>query len=95
LEEAEKFDLKVAEVILFGSRARGDFREDIDWDILVVLENETSKKLTDELLLEIQRSLVKMGISPEVIIVDKKTLYKYKYYTGYVYHYALSEGIPL
>jgi uncharacterized protein len=26
-----------AEVILFGSRARGDYREDSDWDFLVLL----------------------------------------------------------
>jgi len=25
-----------AEVILFGSRARGDFRSDSDWDVLVI-----------------------------------------------------------
>ena len=30
------FDPK-AEVILFGSRARGDFRPDSDWDVLILL----------------------------------------------------------
>jgi predicted nucleotidyltransferase len=29
-----------AEVILFGSRARGDFRPDSDWDILVLLNKK-------------------------------------------------------
>ena len=36
-----------AEVVLFGSRARGDFREDSDWDVLILLEkpvNETLKR---------------------------------------------------
>jgi uncharacterized protein len=28
------FDDK-AEVILYGSRARGDYREDSDWDVLI------------------------------------------------------------
>lgn len=36
-QEILKIDPK-AEVILFGSRARGDFREDSDWDFLVLLE---------------------------------------------------------
>jgi uncharacterized protein len=34
-----------ASVILFGSRARGDFREDSDWDILVLTSKEVDGKL--------------------------------------------------
>jgi predicted nucleotidyltransferase len=36
LEEAGKLGVKVERIILFGSRARGDAREDSDYDILVV-----------------------------------------------------------
>jgi len=28
-----------AEIILFGSRARGDFKEDSDWDVLVLTDS--------------------------------------------------------
>ena len=35
-----------AEVILFGSRARGDFHEESDWDVLVLTDgDETTAKL--------------------------------------------------
>ncbi len=34
-EQVSKED-ENASVILFGSRARGDYREDSDWDILVL-----------------------------------------------------------
>ena len=38
-----------AKVILYGSRARGDFKEDSDWDILILLpgENTLSWEETD------------------------------------------------
>lgn len=33
-----------AEVILFGSRARGDYREDSDWDILILTPKAVNLK---------------------------------------------------
>lgn len=40
-----------ASVILFGSRARGDYREDSDWDILVLTDKKVDgalrKKISD------------------------------------------------
>jgi len=45
-DEIRKIDDK-AEVILFGSRARGDFRQDSDWDFLILLEKPLSPGLKD------------------------------------------------
>lgn len=36
-------ELPIAEVIVFGSRARGDFEEDSDLDVLVVVPERTSE----------------------------------------------------
>ena len=38
-----------AEVILFGSRARGDYRQDSDWDFLVLLEIPLTPELKNEI----------------------------------------------
>ena len=40
---------KGASVILFGSRARGDAREDSDWDVLILLDKDhiTSQDIDD------------------------------------------------
>ena len=47
-----KFD-KNAEIILFGSRARGDFKRESDWDLLILLtrlvNEEVKEKIRDEL----------------------------------------------
>ena len=33
-----------SEVILFGSRARGDYKKDSDWDFLILLHTDTVEK---------------------------------------------------
>ena len=44
-----------AEVILFGSRARGDYKKDSDWDFLILTDKEASisnKELVRNLLFD-------------------------------------------
>jgi len=41
---AEKYGIEVDRIILFGSRARGDFKENSDWDILIVVKDKHDKK---------------------------------------------------
>ncbi|KJJ85158.1 Nucleotidyltransferase domain protein [Candidatus Omnitrophus magneticus] len=37
-------DKRIYKIFLFGSRARGDFREDSDWDFMVLLNEEITFK---------------------------------------------------
>lgn len=39
-----------AEIILFGSRARGDNRPDSDWDISIITEKEVNKNYEEKML---------------------------------------------
>lgn len=48
-QEVMKIDPK-AEVILFGSRARGDYRKDSDWDFLILLNQPLTKDLKEFIL---------------------------------------------
>jgi predicted nucleotidyltransferase len=38
-----------AEIILFGSRARGDFHEESDWDFLILTEEKESNQLRNKI----------------------------------------------
>lgn len=76
LKVAEKHGIEVDRIILFGSRARGDFRKDSDWDILIVTKDKLDKKVEEEFWLEVGRALVKQGTVPEIIISNRDELRK-------------------
>ncbi len=92
---ARRRGIDVEAVILFGSRARGDFREDSDWDILAITRSRYGRRVVRGFVLEVRRALVDMGVTPEIIVADRDLVERYRNYTGYIYHYALGEGIVL
>ncbi len=94
LEVAEKYGIKVDKIILFGSRARGDYRDDSDWDILIVSKTEVDRNTEDEFRLEVEDKLVKAGIIPEIIVTSKGNYVKFNR-PAYVYYYANKEGVVL
>ena len=55
LDTANKYNIKVDRIILFGSRVRRDYREDSDWDILLV----TEEKVKYDIIVEITNELIK------------------------------------
>ncbi len=92
---AKELGVEIDRIILFGSRARGDYREDSDWDFLLVTKTRYPREVVREFVLRVRRALVDIGIVAEIIVVDRDTLEQYRNCTGYVYHHALSEGIAL
>ena len=94
LEVAGRYGVEVERIILFGSRARGDSREDSDWDILIVTRGGVGGEVLDRFAGEVERKLVYMDVIPEVIVVDRETFEKYKK-PAYVFYYAEREGIEI
>ncbi|NJE10423.1 nucleotidyltransferase domain-containing protein [Thermococcus sp. MAR1] len=90
--EVEKAGLALVEVILFGSRARGDFREDSDWDILVVIKEPLDRKKYRELWRGIYESL---DVPADILIVSEDEFERLKDMKGYIYYYATKEGIKV
>ena len=84
-----------AEAYLFGSRARGDYRSDSDWDILILVDdpkftNEIDDKFRDELYkLEIESSQI---IS---LLIYPKKYWNEKLIYSPLYDNILMEGMRL
>jgi predicted nucleotidyltransferase len=53
-----------AQIILYGSRARGDYAPDSDWDLLIL----TSKPLQESQKIEIQKELYKIELESDEVI---------------------------
>lgn len=83
------------QVMLFGSRARGDFHEDSDYDILVICPEimETTKKL--KIRSAIRKSLMKFDILSDVFVETIEEIRQKKQLPGHVIHYAMQEAIEI
>ena len=84
-----------AEVILYGSHARGQAHKDSDWDILVLLDKENVTLKTEQQfrhhLLDIE---LQIG-EPISVFVKSKSLWESKYWITPFFKNIKSEGIQL
>ena len=92
LDVAKEYNVDIDKIILFGSRARGDYREDSDWDILIVTKQALDRKTKFGFWYDIYR---KLKFPADIIIVSKDVFERYKSDYGFIYAYALEEGIVL
>jgi predicted nucleotidyltransferase len=60
-----------AQVILFGSRARGDYRQDSDWDVLVLTDNLVAPTFKREVLRTVLRVELEHSIGISTIIRNR------------------------
>ncbi|CAI1493571.1 Nucleotidyltransferase [Thermococcus nautili] len=95
LRISRELGLEVDEIILFGSRARGDFRGNSDWDVLVVLSEPVERKMELEAYKRMHRELLLKGIKADILFISRDELEKVKDDTGFIYYYALREGVKI
>jgi len=91
----ENSGLKVEKLILFGSRARGEYRPDSDWDIYVIVNKDLSYNKKWEIILKIKRKLAELEIPNDIIINPLEWIEKYKNDVGRIIYYVLREGIEI
>ncbi|MFO7670931.1 MAG: nucleotidyltransferase domain-containing protein [Bacteroidales bacterium] len=84
-----------ADAFLFGSRARGDYRPDSDWDILILVD---SQKVTNEIEDKFRDGLYDIELEAGQIIstfIYSKAYWKNNLKYSPIYNDIENEGIPL
>ena len=94
-EELSKRGIGVERILLFGSRARGDYREDSDWDLFVVIDTSLSFSEKWDIIDTIKVRLAKAGIPNDIILKSKEEVEEDKQDVGKLTYYVLKEGIEV
>ena len=85
-----------AKVLLFGSRAKGNYTALSDYDFLVVTENDLPLNEKRDFAGKIRRALIALLNAPvDVLINSREEISKKKLLPGHVIKQALNEGIEL
>ncbi|MCM8809703.1 MAG: nucleotidyltransferase domain-containing protein [Candidatus Omnitrophica bacterium] len=91
----EHRDINIKKIILFGSRARNDYKKESDWDLLIIIENEIPREQKLEITHIIRKRLAEEFIPCDVLIKSEREIEERKDVIGSVIRTALKEGIPL
>ncbi|MEM5861347.1 MAG: nucleotidyltransferase domain-containing protein [Candidatus Aenigmatarchaeota archaeon] len=91
----EEHKIKVLKIILFGSRARGDYKERSDWDLLIVIDKKLLREERLKISHLIRKALADEFIPCDVLIKSEEEFEKRKGVIGSVIRSAIGEGIIL
>lgn len=93
-EEVEKAGYKVDRIILFGSRARGDFKENSDYDFFVMINQNISYRDRDNIITKIKRIMARLDIDSDIFITSSNEI-KENNNVGNITYYALKYGLNI
>jgi predicted nucleotidyltransferase len=84
-----------AEIILFGSHARGDAKNDSDWDVLILIDqNKTSRSIEKKYRDEMFKLELEIG-QPISTFVFSKSDWNTKHSVTALYKNVQKEGVKL
>lgn len=89
-----RFGDSIVYMYAFGSRVRGDFTADSDFDVLIVVKNKTPQ-IEDAIIGLIVEEELKHGISFTPLIKDSKSFELEQLYNSPFYNHIKNEGIQL
>ncbi len=90
-----EMNINYSKILLFGSRARGDFREDSDWDFLIVLRKPLGAETKKELWFDIYKKLHEFYpfVSFDIILKDNESFEEEKSIANTISNEVYLEGI--
>ena len=94
-EEFRRGGFNALQILLFGSRARGDFDNRSDWDFFVTADKELAFNERREIAGRIRWRLARAGLASDVIIRSASAVSKAQKNTGCLAYYVFKEGIEL
>ncbi len=94
-DKIERKGIKVLKIALFGSRVRGDYKEDSDWDFLVVIDKKLSFQEKWDIIDEIKIELARLKIPNDIFLRSEEEIMEAKDDVGTIVYYALKEGIEI
>ncbi len=87
--------VRVEQILLFGSRARGQAGPSSDWDFYVLVDGDLSFAERQHLVTEIKRELARLRIPNDVILKSAQQYHRTKNLPGHLAYDVAHEGIPL
>ncbi len=93
--EVARSTLPGAQVLLFGSHARGQASPESDYDILIIIDHPLDIRVKLALRTHIRKQLLDYGIRCDVLLQSDEEVQRKKDLPGHVIRSALREGVPL
>lgn len=84
---------KYKSIILFGSRAREDYQEQSDYDLLIVMKDNMDIKELRKIQMQIRKELALNNIDADVLVKTQMMVDDYKNKKGNVIYNAMREGV--
>ena len=91
----DEVGIGVERIILFGSRARGDYDEGSDFDFLVVVNRDITRDEKMRLTHLINMGLARYYIPCDVLIKSRREVEDYRDFFGTATYEALREGVEI
>lgn len=86
-------DIDYKQIILFGSRATGNNREDSDYDVLVIVDNRFNMEEIRKMECKIRKEMAAHLIDVDILVRTEQMINRYKNVSGTVIYEAMKEGV--
>lgn len=85
-----------AQILLFGSRARGEFSSDSGYDLLIITQDTFDRRTKMNWESKIRKALInELNLPFDVIIQSKKEVSEKKDLYGHIVYYAMKEAVEI